>query len=268
MAASAPSPLPKPSFRSTFEGRDKALVPKSIASLGVTLGTGVAIGYILTTTAPFWWTAPALSLTLLLPPLFRQLKLLSGIEKDPLEQRVVRGRFSARMPKDKSFVVFLIGARVNDPCDLTKLDSFYQWMGKAFDNMDRELEALGPELGYLGGEGYVSMSRTGTLTVQYWESMEKLQAWARGRQYAHNKPWKVLQAKGKDTPRYAFWHEAYQVGADGSYETIYVNCPPLGLANAKGSELFTCQGQMATAAGRTGASDGKDWPDEFDKSQH
>lgn len=105
----------------------------------------------------------------------------------------------------------------------------------------------------------------GTLLVQYWRSMEHLQAYARSRTNKHNPAWKILFKKGKETTDYGFWHEAFEVKA-GKYDAIYVNMPPILLGNCVGTEIVDCSGKNATSKGRTGMSAGEDWPEEFEKA--
>lgn len=68
--------------------------------------------------------------------------------------------------------------------------------------------------------------------VQYWDSKEKLFAYASARDGQHRPAWaefnrRLRAGKGK----VGFWHETYVVPA-GSYESVYINMPAFGLGAA------------------------------------
>lgn len=86
--------------------------------------------------------------------------------------------------------------------------------------------------------------------IQYWESHEKLLAYATAQDHKHRPAWtefnrRVRAGHGK----VGIWHETYLVPA-GAYETIYVNMPPHGLAAATGTAPISRRGN--TAAERLG----------------
>lgn len=189
------------------------------------------------------------SVPLIAPTLYKIAGIAFGFYDLPMRKLVVPGRQTAIRKGD--FVVFHIGAAPN-----RKIDSFFKWMGDAMSEIQLELEEH-PEYGCLGTENYVGT--TGTLAVQYWESLEALNAYARNSGNRHKSPWAKLMKMGKEKPDYGFWHETFLV-KDGSYETIYVNCPPMLLGNARGVTLEPCRGKYQSAAGRSGLSDGSDYP--------
>lgn len=180
-----------------------------------------------------------------------------GLYTDSLTKSVVRGRKMAKI--DGDFVVFHIGARPN-----RHIDGFMKWMGDAMGEMLKELEHC-PELGCLGGESFVGP--TGTLLVQYWRSLEELNAYARNSTNKHSSPWAKLMKKGRESPDYGFWHESFLV-KDGNYESIYVNCPPLMLGNCHAADLVQIEGANTSAAGRAGKSDGSDYPEHLGKPDY
>ena len=143
---------------------------------------------------------------------------------------IVPGRMTAQM--DKPFVVFLIGMRVN------KLSAIGQWwpVTMAMPPMLRELYAH-KELGFLGGEMW--FGRT-TIAMQYWESYEKLEAYARLKDRAHLPAWAEFNRKLAKTGAVGVWHETYVV-EPGRYENIYSNMPRFGLGAV---------GQLVEASGK------------------
>jgi hypothetical protein len=70
----------------------------------------------------------------------------------------------------------------------------------------------------------------------YWESKEKLYAYATASDMFHHKAWGALNRKereGKVRQHVGLWHETYVV-PEGSYESIYADMPAFGLAAAHG----------------------------------
>lgn len=133
--------------------------------------------------------------------------------------RVHEGRWSAEVKGD--LVVFLIGMRINRPWRPDK------WVpvARAMGPMQAELRAR-PELGCLHIENW--FGRT-TLSVQYWNDAEQLDAFARGEH--HLPAWRAFNRAVSDSGDVGIWHETYPVAA-GTYETIYGNMPRFGLAGA------------------------------------
>jgi hypothetical protein len=81
-----------------------------------------------------------------------------------------------------TFVVFLIGMRVNKPLLIHK------WLPvvSAMPRMIKEL-TLHPELGFLHAESW--FGRT-TIMLQYWRSLDRLLAYARNKESAHLPAWR------------------------------------------------------------------------------
>lgn len=131
------------------------------------------------------------------------------------------GRYGAEI--DGDFVVFLIGARLNQPRHL--LASIADLGGRR-RGMRAMLDALvaDPEKGLLA-------YRMGFPTiVQYWRSFEHLEAWARDPGDLHRPTW--LEWFRRDPQgRSGIWHETYLVRA-GDYEAVYDSVPEAGLATA------------------------------------
>lgn len=85
------------------------------ASVPTVVGIGVLFGALLPTTA-----AVAVGILLLSPLLL----YLTGVRRDKMTERVIKGRKMAKI--DGDFVVFHIGSRMNNI-----IDPFYTWMGDA-----------------------------------------------------------------------------------------------------------------------------------------
>jgi len=136
---------------------------------------------------------------------------------------VVAGRQTARI--DGEFVVFLIGMRVN------RWSAVRHWL-PAFLAMPRMLAELAkdPDSGLLGTR--TTLSSDGPLLVQYWRSVDQLNAYAADAASAHRPAWRAFNARARRSGgTVGVWHETYVVPA-GSYETIYVDMPRVGLAQA------------------------------------
>lgn len=83
--------------------------------------------------------------------------------------------------------------------------------------------------------------------VQYWESKEKLYAYAAAPDMLHHKAWSIVNRKdraGRLRRHVGLWHESYIV-PEGSYESIYFDMPPFGLAAATGVLPLESRGRRA-----------------------
>src|ERR1700712_442341 len=83
---------------------------------------------------------------------------------------VTNGRMTADIEGD--FVVFLIGMRINKPWKLHKWIPVAGAMGPMLKELSKR-----KELGLLGFHTWISP--TGPLVVQYWRSVEQLEAFAK-----------------------------------------------------------------------------------------
>jgi hypothetical protein len=140
----------------------------------------------------------------------------------------IAGRTTAAAEGDA--VVLLIGMRINH------FWAVHQWVPVllAMPRMIREL-SRDRSRGLLGHLLLTASPRT-YYVVQYWESKEKLYAYAAAPDMFHHKVWAVINRKeraGKVRQHVGIWHEAY-ITPKGSYETIYADMPPFGLAKATG----------------------------------
>ncbi len=137
---------------------------------------------------------------------------------------IIKGRQQAH--PDKPLALFLIGMRVN------RLAAVGQWLPvvRAMPPMQREL-AQRPEAGMLWQKNFFA-GRT-TLTLQYWQSMEKLFAYAHDRDGGHFPAWAAFNRRAKDNDAVGIWHETYALTPEAC-ENIYRDMPPFGLGAAIG----------------------------------
>jgi Domain of unknown function (DUF4188) len=137
---------------------------------------------------------------------------------------IIPGRQTAQ--PQKPLALFLIGMRVNN------LRAVNRW-GPVFLAMSRMLAELKrkPEAGLLWHRNFIS-GRT-SLMLQYWESHEKLFAYAHDRSGAHFPAWAAFNRRIKDNEAVGIWHETYPVTPETA-ENIYTNMPPFGLGAALG----------------------------------
>lgn len=151
--------------------------------------------------------------------------------------RVMRGRWTAR--PDGEFVVFIIGMRIN------QLWMVHRWLPliKAMAGMIREL-LLRPELGFLGGKTW--FGRTIVL-IQYWQSFEDLENYAKARDLSHLPAWADFNRKIGNDGTVGIYHETYRI-RPGQYENVFVNMPPTLLGAC--AALTEASSQYASARGR------------------
>lgn len=156
----------------------------------------------------------------------------------------IEGRMTAE--HEEGIVVFLIGMRVNN------YRAVRSWLpvARAMGPMISEL-AQDPDSGLLGYKALRAGLREAYL-VQYWESKEKLLAYASAPDRGHRPAWAAFNRRLREgRGKVGFWHETYVVPA-GSHESIYMNMPPYGLAAATGVTPVARRGNRA--ADRLGIS--------------
>ena len=127
----------------------------------------------------------------------------------------------------KPFALFLIGMRINN------LLAVNRWgpVAMAMSRMQAEL-ARKPEAGLLWLRNFVWGRNV--MSVQYWESTEKLFAYAHDREGEHFPAWAAFNRMLKDNRAIGIWHETYSITPDQA-ENIYSNMPAFGLGAAIGA---------------------------------
>ncbi|MBD0744414.1 DUF4188 domain-containing protein [Streptomyces sp. CBMA152] len=154
-------------------------------------------------------------------------------------RKPVMGKTTAAAEGD--VVVLLIGMRVNH------FWAVHQWVPVML-SMFRMLNELArnPSRGLLSRVLLTGSPRT-YYVVQYWESKEKLYAYAKSPEMFHHRAWAVVNRKdraGKMRGHVGIWHETY-IASKGSYEAIYADMPPIGLAAATGVLPLEKRGRYA-----------------------
>jgi hypothetical protein len=140
---------------------------------------------------------------------------------------------------DRDIVVFLIGMRIN------KWWRVWDWLSVVFAmlRMIKELKK-NPASGLLHFE---QLQGNPNLMVQYWESAEKLMAYAHDREGQHHPAWSAFNKKLARSGAVGIWHETYVVPA-GQFECLYHHMTPFGLGRAIGT--VPAKGRRAKAKDR------------------
>lgn len=157
--------------------------------------------------------------------------------------KLIEGRMTADAKGD--VVVFIIGMRVNNFRALRSWWPVFRAMPKMLGELSRDKGS-----GLIGAQSLLGFPRV-LYVVQYWDSKEKLFAYASAPDREHRPAWaefnrRMREGKGK----VGFWHETYIVPA-GSYENVYINMPAFGLAAA--TEVVPVARRGDRAAARLGS---------------
>ncbi|WP_432138933.1 DUF4188 domain-containing protein [Streptomyces sp. bgisy154] len=155
------------------------------------------------------------------------------------EKRVSPRRTTADARGD--VVVLLIGMRIN------RFRAVHQWLPVmlAMFRMLADLKKE-PERGLLS-RVLLTASPRSYYVVQYWESKEKLYAYASAPDAFHHRAWariNRLERAGKVRGHVGIWHETYVV-PEGGYEAVYGDMPAFGLAAAHGEVPLERRGRYA-----------------------
>ncbi|MEU4196607.1 DUF4188 domain-containing protein [Kribbella sp. NPDC026611] len=153
---------------------------------------------------------------------------------------VIVGRQTAAF--DREVVVFLIGMRVNSVRKVREWLPVVRAMGPMLQELMKDKES-----GLLGFRTLPTWR--GVTLIQYWESVEKLQAFAGDTGRKHRPAWVDFFRNSFKGGAVGIWHETYVVPA-GNTETIYGNMPLFGLGRIAGVEPVGKRGD--TAAERLG----------------
>lgn len=154
-----------------------------------------------------------------------------------MSTKPIEGRMTA--DAQGPVTVFNIGMRINN------FRAVRSWW-PVFRAMPRMLKELSQDRGsgMLGYQLLLGGSRV-LYVVQYWESPEKLLAYASEQGKEHRPAWaafnrRMREGKGK----VGFWHETYVV-PPGAHEAVYINMPEFGLGKATGVVPVGRRGERA-----------------------
>ena len=153
--------------------------------------------------------------------------------------KINKGRWTADEGADGK-VLFLIGMRIN------RLSQPWKWL-PVFAAMPRMIAELmkNPSLGMIGRPRTFLSGRT-ILVWQYWESFEKLNAYARSSENAHLPAWRSFNRRIRDNGSVGIYHETIEL-SDATVETVYGNMPTMGLAAVTGIVPAGKRGQTSGA---------------------
>lgn len=153
---------------------------------------------------------------------------------------IVSGRHTATLPD--SFVLFLIGARINQWWAVPRWLPIITAMPRMLKELSRN-----PDLGLLHFRTHFGLRNA--MVVQYWRSEEDLIEYARNKEAEHLPAWADFNKKAYASEAVGIWHETYIVTGNRC-ECIYGNMPPYGLGQAFGLE--PASGKSRSARGRLG----------------
>ena len=137
---------------------------------------------------------------------------------------------------DGELVVFLIGMRINKPWRPDLWLPVFLAMPKMLVELSKDKNS-----GLLGYR--LSIGSGGPFVVQYWNSIEKLYAYASDRNATHRPAWAAFNRRARKGPgTVGIWHETYLVDRA---ESIYFGMPAFGLAAATSSVRVARRGETA-----------------------
>jgi hypothetical protein len=144
---------------------------------------------------------------------------------------IIQGRQQAH--PQKPLALFLIGMRIN------RLAAIGQWWPviTAMPRMQAEL-ARRPEAGMLWQKNFISGRIS--LALQYWDSLEKLFAYAHDREAEHFPAWTAFNHRARNNDAVGIWHESYALTPEAC-ENIYRDMPAFGLGGAIGTVPATAR---------------------------
>jgi hypothetical protein len=153
--------------------------------------------------------------------------------------RINKGRWTADTGADGK-ILFLIGMRINQPWKV------WAW-APVFVAMPRMLVELqkNRSLGLLGKPRTLVSGRT-IMVLQYWESFDKLNAYARSGENSHLPAWRAFNRRIRDNGSVGIFHETHEM-SDARLETVYGNMPAFGLGAVTGVVPAGKRGQTSTA---------------------
>lgn len=139
-----------------------------------------------------------------------------------MSREVFAGRYTAKL--ERPIVLFLIGMRVNNVFDVRRWTFVARQMPPMLAVLERHRDK-----GLLHYETFVN--HRGVMLVQYWESFDALERFARSGDDPHLRSWQGFNRVVGSDPSVGIWHETYLI-EPGSYEGVYGNMPQWGMAAA------------------------------------
>ena len=137
---------------------------------------------------------------------------------------------------DGELVVLLIGMRINKPWRPDLWLPVFLAMPKMLAELSKDKDS-----GLLGYR--LSIGAGGPFVVQYWNSIEKLYAYASDRNSSHRPAWAAFNRRARKAPgAVGIWHETYLVERA---ESIYNGMPVSGLAAVTSSVQVARRGETA-----------------------
>jgi hypothetical protein len=164
-----------------------------------------------------------------------------SIQRSSSVTEIFADRLTARL--ERPIVLFLIGMRLNN---LLAVGKWFP-VAVAMPRMLAEL-AKKPEAGLLFYRTYLSGRII--LVQEYWESFDKLLAYAHDQSGEHFPAWRAFNRAIGTSGAVGIWHETYLI-EPGKSECVYVNMPKFGLAAA--ASHVKAQGRLASAKDRMSA---------------
>ena len=135
---------------------------------------------------------------------------------------IFTGQYTATT--NKSFVIFLVGIRINNLWALHKWIPFVTrlFLLRKHLKKNNHSSLLNTKTWY---------SRREIMLVQYWHSLESLETFAHSEMEPHLVSWREYNTKIGKSADIGVWHETYFVDKR-NFESIYNNMPRSGLALA------------------------------------
>ncbi len=132
------------------------------------------------------------------------------------------GRYTAT--DNKEFVLFLIGMYINGWWKIWKWLPVFIAMPLMIHRLRNKKDS-----GLL--ESRLILYPGGAGVIQYWDSFENLEKFARDPHDMHTKEWGKYRRKNSQSGDVGIWHETYVI-KPGSFESVYVNMPAWGMGKA------------------------------------
>jgi hypothetical protein len=139
-----------------------------------------------------------------------------------MSRPIFPGRYTAQL--DAPVVLFLIGMRVNHVLDVRRWWFVARQMGPMLRTLLQHRDK-----GLMHFETFVS--HRGIMMMQYWQSFEQLERFARSADDPHLESWQKFNRIVGTSPSAGIWHETYLV-PPGNFEGVYSNMPAWGMAAA------------------------------------